>query len=108
MQPANEYSLQQLRLFTDLVHEIQAWPFEMVAFEYLHEAFGSWSLVIRKGGVRTKFVFDGKDRWLSARRLRSRDGDFPPLSDIGGVEVPPGFTAQTFAHIVKSFQPNPA
>lgn len=89
MQPGNSYSLEQLRFFAAVIEEIDTWPAELRAFEVLYESFGSWLLVVRANGVRTRFSYDGKDSYLSADRLQRNAGDFTkPPTNLGGVELP--------------------
>jgi len=89
MQPGNTYNLEQLRFIAAVIEELDKWPAELRAFEIEYESFGSWLLVVRANGVRTRFSYDGKDSYLQAERLQPDAGDFtkPPKS-LGGLELP--------------------
>lgn len=102
MLAGNDYALEQFKLLDSLARELDTWPAEIGAFESQYEIFGSWILVIRRNGKRTRFVFDGRDRWLEAERLQENAGDFsvPPLS-LGGIDLPKGLSASSLSRVVE-------
>lgn len=101
MEPANEHDVDHMRLLDSLIRTIDVWPAELRAFESQYEIYGSWSLVIRRGGVRTRIVFDGRDRWLEAKRLPSDAGDFSqPPRHLGGMDLPSGLSVDSLPIIV--------
>ncbi len=89
MQPGNEYTLTQLAFIEHLTRELDGWPAELRAFEFQYESFGSWQLIVRRNGQRTRFDYDGKDSYLAAARLQPHAGDFTkPPKALGGIELP--------------------
>ena len=100
MHTANRYCLEKMQLVRQLVEEIDTWPAELQAFEFQHELFGCWYLIVRRNGNRTRFSFDGKDGYLSAERLQPDAGDFtrPPKS-LGGLELYRGLVPESFREI---------
>src|SRR5438874_11485003 len=101
MQLANEYHLEQMRLLEKMLRKIDEWPAEIHALESLYESFGSWSSIIRRDGMRTKVIFDGRDHWLEAKRLPRDAGDFSkPSRHLGGMGLPTGLSADSLPMIV--------
>ena len=101
MQPGNDYALLQMRLFESLVRELDTWPAELRAFENQYESFGSWELVVRRNGVRTRFQFDGKERWLFAHRLQPDAGDYSVSPKrLTEIAFPNGLTTESLPLLI--------
>jgi hypothetical protein len=64
---ANRYAVEQMRLLRRFIEVLDGWPAELQAFDFRHELFGCWSIVVRRGSQRTRFTFDGKDCYLCRR-----------------------------------------
>jgi hypothetical protein len=60
----NEAVREHLRLIIRLSEILELLPAQLVAHDYNHETFGSWSVLIRRGGAWFNITFDGKDRIL--------------------------------------------
>jgi hypothetical protein len=102
MQPANKYNIEQLRLLSEVIVEIDEWPAEVRDFRFQYELFGCWMLVVRCNGVRTRFDFDGKDRYLAALRLQRDAGDFSKRpKGLGGVALPGGLNQESLISVVQ-------
>lgn len=100
-QDGNTYTAEHFSLINEIIAEIDTWPAEVGAVEYLYETFGCWSLTVRRKGQRTRFSFDGKDGYLGAERLLPNAGDFskPPKS-LGGIELRKGLTRDSHPQVV--------
>jgi hypothetical protein len=62
-------------------------------------------LIVRRNGKRTRFSFDGKDRYLSADRLQPEAGDFTkPPKNLGGLELPHGLNVRTVSELMEFVQ----
>jgi hypothetical protein len=102
MQDANRYAIDQMQLVETIVEKLETWPAELQAFDFQHELFGCWYLIVRRNGKRTRFSFDGRDRYLSAERLQPSAGDFTkPPKNLGGLELPHGLNALTVSEVIE-------
>jgi hypothetical protein len=97
----NRDTAEHLRLINEVIAELDSWPAEVGALEYRYETFGCWSLTVRRNGQRTRFDFDGKDRYLGAERLLPDAGDFskPPKS-LGGITLKSGLTGDSVRQVI--------
>ena len=101
MEKANEFNRQHLILVNRLLAVIDPWPAEIVSYAVEYELFGSWTIVIRRNGTRTKISFDGRDSYLEALRLPPDASDFSrPPKQISGCDFAVGLTDQSFDRIL--------
>lgn len=101
MRDANRDALEQMQWIRQIVEEIDTWPAELQAFEVHPEVFGSWSLIVRRNGQRTRFSYDGKEGYVSAARLPPDASDFTQRPRaLAGIGLAHGLDARSVADVI--------
>jgi hypothetical protein len=90
-----------------LVKALDTWPADLRSYTNEYESFGSWQLVVRRCGLRTRFVFDGRDRLLMAERLSRDSGDHPVRPKLlAETALPDGLTCATVDRVIEFIRVN--
>lgn len=69
---AQDYPIHHFREMSALAATLKTLPAHVLEHTYSHEAYGSWSTLLRYNGIRLQLTFEGRDFELSLRRSTSR------------------------------------
>ena len=97
----SEYTKAHLALILDVIDRLASVPAEVTASDYRYEAFGCWSVVVKRNGLRYRVDFDGRDRVLLIYRIPKAGHEHSePSRLIAEHSLPTGLTAETLDRVV--------
>jgi hypothetical protein len=100
---AEEHPARHFEQMIRLVERLRPVPAQLLEHVYSYESFGSWSCIVRCGGIPLRIVFDGRDRELVVERSRSRKPPYawePPVWRKVAVEDVDLFGAELIAAVM--------
>ena len=100
MEP-QDYPVEHFRLMVRIAEDLRTLPAQIVAHEYCHDAFGSWTTTVRRRGGTFRIAFDGKEREVRLERetTKGKASEWAqvcllPTTDPSGAQAIPDMVAR--------------